>query len=411
MYISRIYLKNIRGFGELNLDLMEKKSGNSTLSPSPRMRTIIIGKNGTCKTTLLRCVAIGLADKKDASGLLAEDIGQLISEDSNTATIEIVLAPENSGSKEFKIITTLGSEKKQDFLMKKEPESLDRELFVCGYGALRFPGGEDKFRAYRIIDSVYTLFSYDQPNLVGSEIALRRLRDFLGTGIYKKTMKRIKEALGLGQRDKIDLPKGGGVVVSGPEIGRHVPLEGWADGYRMTFGWLLDIYAWAMRANCLTSSGHIRGTILLDEMEQHLHPSMQIDLLNRFSELFPDLQIIATTHSPLVALGALPKEIVVLRREGKRVIADSEMPDFSGYSAEDMLADSKLFDSDVYSPETNKKLTEYRRIISKPAKTRKKTEEDRLKSLTAELMAQEVLEDKHNKIDKQLKKLITKYEL
>jgi hypothetical protein len=102
---------------------------------------------------------------------------------------------------------------------------------------------------------------------------------------------------------------------------------------------------------------------------------------------------------------------VVLRRRGKRVIADSEMPDFSGYSAEDMLADSKLFDSDVYSPETNEKLAEYRRLISKPTKTRKKNEENRLKSLTKELMAQEVLEDKHSKLDKKLNKLITKYGL
>lgn len=411
MYITRIYLENIRGFEKVDLDLTETLPGNKKCVGRPRMRTVIIGKNGTCKTTFLRSVAIGLCDAVDAPGLLAEDVGELVREGEKSAEIRIRLSPGGKGSRPTLVKTFLRREHGKDFLEKKVPKRWRaNKVFVCGYGAVRSPGGEETFRAYRIQDSVYTLFVYAQP-LVGSEIALRRLRDFLGTKFYEKTMERIRKALGLGERDKIELPKGGGVVISGPEIGRHIPLEGWADGYRMTFGWLLDIYAWAMRAECMTSTGNVKGTILLDELEQHLHPSMQIDLLDKLSKLFPDLQIIATTHSPLVALGATPSEVVVVKREGKKVVADSDVRDFTGYSAEDMLVDDRLFDSDVYSPETNRKLAEYRGLISIPKDKRTKRQTQNLKFLVRDLISQQVPGIKENPLIERFEKVAKKYGL
>lgn len=407
MYIKRIRLTNIRGFEKVDLDFTEKKRGRGH---QPRMRTVIIGRNGTCKTTFLRSIAIGLCDEIDAPGLLAEDVGQLVQEGKKSAEIEINLSPGENNSRSRNLKTFLGSGHGKDFLKEKKPKSLRDKVFVCGYGAGRWPGGEDKFRAYRIIDSVYPLFQYEQP-LVGSEIALRRLRDFLGTDFYEKTMGRIKGALGLGLADRIELRKGGGVTISGPEIGRRIALEGWADGYRMTFGWLLDIYAWAMRAECITSTGNVKGTILLDEIEQHLHPSMQIDLLEKFSKLFPDLQIIATTHSPLVALGAEPSEVVVLKREGKKVVAYSDVRDFRWYSVEDILVDSRLFDSDVYSPGISRKLARYRELVSISKTRRTKEEERELKSLTKVLVSQQMVEMGETPIAERYWGLVKKYNL
>lgn len=405
MYITGIRLKHIRGFEKLNLDL----SGSSPRAARPRMRTVIIGENGTCKTTLLRCIAIGLCDEKDASGLLPEPIGQLVAVDENDATIEIDLL-EKGALKPTTIKTILGSEGGQDYLKEQEGRfDSKEELLVCGYGVGRSHEGPETGRAYRIIDSVYTLFRYDEP-LVGAELTLRRLHDYLGTKFYGKTMRGIKRVLGLGPKYRIEVSKGGGVTISGPMFGKGIPLEGWADGYRITFYWLLDFYAWAMRAKCITRTGGIRGILLVDEPEQHLHPSMQTDLLDRLSKLFPDVQIIATTHSPLVALGILPSELVVLKREGKKVF-DIQVPDFSGYSAEDMLVDSKLFDSDVYSSVTNKKITRYRKLISIPKNRRTEKQERELKSLSDYLISQQIPEDRESQTAKVFRRLIKKYNL
>ena len=49
--------------------------------------------------------------------------------------------------------------------------------------------------------------------------------------------------------------------------------------------WILDLYAWAMRANRVTKAGGIHGVLLVDEVEQHLHPSMQTTLLARLREI------------------------------------------------------------------------------------------------------------------------------
>lgn len=409
MYITRIYLKNIRGFKKLSLDL----SSGSARTRRARMRTVIIGENGTCKTTLLRCIAIGLCDEKDASGLLAEPIGQLVTVGERTATIEIDLLVE--GGKEPETMKTiLGSEDGQDYLKSKEgiqPNPSD-ELLVCGYGVGRSHEGPETGRAYRIIDSVYTLFQYEEA-LVGAELMLRRLHDHLGTKLYEKMMRGIKRVLGLGPKDRVEVAKGGGVTISGPKIGEGIPLEGWADGYRITFYWLLDFYAWAMRAGCITETGGIKGILLVDELEQHLHPSMQTDLLDRLGRLFPEVQIITTTHSPLVALGALPAELIVLKRRGMKVLCESGVRDFRGYSAEDMLVDEKLFDSSesIYSPETNKKLLAYRKLIGIPVKKRTKKQAVRLRALAGELAAQEIPTEGESRVDRKLRELMTKYGL
>ena len=42
------------------------------------------------------------------------------------------------------------------------------------------------------------------------------------------------------------------------------------------------------------------GVVFIDEMDLHLHPSLEQDVLLRFKHAFPHMQLIATTHSPLV---------------------------------------------------------------------------------------------------------------
>ena len=71
MYITRVQLTNIRALHELDLHICDEDG-------KPRMHTAIIGINGTCKTTLLRSIAIGLCGAADANALLAELAGTLM---------------------------------------------------------------------------------------------------------------------------------------------------------------------------------------------------------------------------------------------------------------------------------------------------------------------------------------------
>jgi AAA domain, putative AbiEii toxin, Type IV TA system/AAA domain len=350
MYISRIRLENIRGFPELEIDF----SGNE----GPLRRTLIIGKNGTCKTSVLRAIALGLCDSGDANALISEPIGAMIHKDSRVAQIRIDLEGEQRLHSFLVQNPATGQER-----ISRAPRLEWPEIFVCGYGAGRHGFGPEAGRDYRVADAVYTLFDYRR-TLVDPELTLRRLKDLLGTRRYGAAVAGIRRVLGLTSEDEIRLPAGGGVELVGPTFGGSVRLEGWADGYRMTFNWMIDLYGRALRADRITPEGHVRGIVLIDEIEQHLHPSMQAEILPRITEVFPEIQLIATTHSPLIALDARPDELVVLRREGSEVVRQEAVPDFTGYSAEDMLADERLFDTEIYSPEMREKVGRYRELAA-----------------------------------------------
>jgi len=407
MHVSRISLHNVRSFRKLDLDLTVRSSSKPE---EPRLHTILIGENGTGKTTVLRAIAVGLADRKDAAGFLAEPTGQLVSEGKSDATIQLDLQSTDVRRSTETLRTTIRTEGGQDVLHCKEPESFPADYLVCAYGISRANEGKEEGRPYRIVDSAYTLFQYEA-TLIQTELTLRRLRDFCGTERYRLVMNRIKAALGLSRTDDIRLPKGGGVRVSGARIGKDIPLEGWADGYRKTLAWILDLFAWGMRAGCMTNTGDVRGILLIDEIEQHLHASMQTTLPSRLRKLLPHTQIIATTHSPLVALGVAPDELVVLRRSGRHVVAHERVRDFHGYSVEDMLADAQLFGAEIYRPEFATKLRRYRKLASKSASTRSSKEKRDLKQLASDLGAQQIPEVHENPVLKELRQVFRKHNL
>lgn len=58
----------------------------------------------------------------------------------------------------------------------------------------------------------------------------------------------------------------------------------------------------------------LEGIVLIDEIDIHLHPNWQKKFVQTLTKLFPKIQFIASTHSPIPLLGA-PKETVILNVE------------------------------------------------------------------------------------------------
>jgi hypothetical protein len=358
--IDRIHLQHIRGFTDLQLEL------------NPGI-TVVIGKNGTNKTSLLRAVAVALAGP-EGQALLSLPTGGLITTGAKSGAIEVSL---DDGTE---LRSTLSRRGSGEYVDPMTAQGDDGHIFACAYGAGRGIVGTDAGREYRVLDAVLSLFDYRR-ELVDPELTLRRVRDRLGTDLYASRMEAVKGVLGLGPDDDIVLPQGGGVAISGPDFGGAIPLAGWADGYRLTFTWLLDLFGWALRADRLDKDGQLAGIVLIDEIDQHLHPALQAAVVPELGELLPNAQIIMTTHSPLVALGAQPEQLVVLHSRGGRVEVDPNVPDYRAWSAEDMLTDDRLFDSSVYSPEMVKQLHTYEQLVQKPPADRTKDEERELAEL------------------------------
>lgn len=76
-----------------------------------------------------------------------------------------------------------------------------------------------------------------------------------------------------------------------------------SDGEKRVLVLLIDIarrMIVAAKKNNEPQPLHCAGIILIDEPEQHLHPKWQRSLLPTLNHLFPNIQFVVATHSPLV---------------------------------------------------------------------------------------------------------------
>lgn len=81
-----------------------------------------------------------------------------------------------------------------------------------------------------------------------------------------------------------------------------------SDGEQIYLALIGDIARRAVMAHpCGNPLKDVEGVVLIDEVELHLHPRWQREVLVRLQEVFPRLQFITTTHSPQV-VGEIKKE-------------------------------------------------------------------------------------------------------
>jgi len=397
-HIKRIEFENIRGFTNFVLNLQSQDE--------LRKKLVIIGRNGMGKSTILRALALALSPQSDATALLSSSQGSLITQGEKYGAIRIQVTDLVDASS-YNIVVNIEGEGNRFSLFREVDLGRKRlNFFVCGYGAGRSLTGVTSDKQYRQIESVGSLFDYER-RLLNSEITLRRLYDFEGQKIFKPALSGIKRLLELSDEHDIEFQMGGGVQLSGPGFGKSIPLDAWADGYRLTFNWVIDLYGRAMQAGAISEDGGIRGVLLVDEIEQHLHPSMQSDLINQLHEVFPELQIFATTHSPLTALGVGRENIVSLQREAEtNRIRFVNVPQLSGYSAEDVLVEEALFGTDPYPKSTQDDLTRYRQLVQKTPEELSGGETQELNQLLSKLGESGESKTQDDPIDKKLDEVL-----
>lgn len=378
--LRHLHVDGIRSFEDFHVDFTGADGGT-------RAVTLAIGKNGTNKTTLLRCLAIALSDAPDAVALLTQPVGSWVAEGRRNAVIEVLLEGDHDT---WTIRAVVEREDDRETIVERSgPAPSKLGIFVAGYGAGRARVGSDfgsgSGRGYRSFDSVLSLFDYGT-ELTDPELALRRLADYLREPAYHGVLDGVRAVLGLGSADEFRIARGGGVEITGPSVGGDaVPLEAWADGYRLTVLWLLDLYTRALVADAIDlGTGTVRGVVLVDEVDQHLHPALQAGLVRSLHRLLPHAQLVLTTHSPLVALDADPSELVVLRRRGAYVEVDQDVPNYRGWTVEDMLVDEELFDSAAAPEATRVVADRYRSLVAKGPNGRTPDEDSELRALVAD---------------------------
>jgi predicted ATP-binding protein involved in virulence len=118
---------------------------------------------------------------------------------------------------------------------------------------------------------------------------------------------------------RIGAERGNGfLVVEHPTKGRF-PLSLLSDGVRSMVALVGDLAHRCARLNPHLSERAAEdtpGVLLIDEVDLHLHPRWQQDVLGLLQRAFPRMQIIVSTHSPQV--------LTTVRRENVRMISSDE---------------------------------------------------------------------------------------
>jgi predicted ATP-binding protein involved in virulence len=108
------------------------------------------------------------------------------------------------------------------------------------------------------------------------------------------------------------------VVATHPRLGR-MPMSLLSDGVLNMIAMVADLAHRASRLNrqlgedaCVKAE----GIVLIDEVDMHLHPVWQQQIVGTLREAFPLVQFIVTTHSPQVLSTVRAHEIRIIQEDG-----------------------------------------------------------------------------------------------
>ncbi len=93
-------------------------------------------------------------------------------------------------------------------------------------------------------------------------------------------------------------------------------LEELSAGFQAVLSIIANIFEWieGTRNDGERIASKAEGTVLIDELDVHLHPEWQFTLRNGLEKLFPNIQFIVTTHSPHLLSSAKENEVIIMDR-------------------------------------------------------------------------------------------------
>ncbi len=402
VYFTKLVLENIRSFSERQ----ELKLVDNNDRPAPW--TLIVGDNGVGKTTLLQCIArmrpVFNPDDENSSPTPNPVEPELASEEDNDVLDALVRSVADtraclkaqlsfgqpltgrrrpgrgSISTSLKITRTegriTGFETDGNF-SKRTKKRIDEPL-VLAYGAGRHPKTINTNKV-SMIDPVGSLFEAATA-LHDAEDLLYRLEfgSMKGDPIVKERLGSLRRMLVeilpdvdcpqdieiLGPPGSVAPPGRTGIHVKTPY--GNVPLGQLSLGYQTVFAWTIDI-AWRLLERYPNSPNPLRepAIVIVDEIDLHLHPLWQRNIRGHLTGHFPNVQFVATAHSPLMAQISLDTNLAVLRKSGDHALILNEPAIIKDWRLDQVIT-SDLFDlSSARSPDVEKILMRRQELVEK----------------------------------------------
>lgn len=326
--LKSIRIRNFRSIDDLTIPLLPETQLDGTW-------TCLAGINGAGKTAILEAIALTMLGPDYVNQVGEKRLGRMIRRVDDNRRSELDLEVDWSGigtvklsisivldknGKDARVPSTGDHDDNPDGL-PHQFRLLARQHLFLSYGATRNlsdekdgSDGEDAeiverqrtlFRPLAHIRGVNSLLAGGEENVPAQKTLKALLEElFEEDDCFCVQTSEKHNALGFGtpkQRlDSFQLP----------------------DGYRSSIGWLADLCAEWHRLDTESATKNdfekMSGLVLVDEIDLHLHPKLQWDLVAKLRRLLPNVQFIVTTHSPMVLTSFDQRELVLLeQKDGK----------------------------------------------------------------------------------------------
>jgi hypothetical protein len=385
IHFSAIELRNIAGLKELRLDLAPPEQGVGQW-------IVLLGPNGSGKTTLLRSVVLALRNTKDPAiwpkGAFSVRWRRIAADSSETVGESRISVELKGGHVQTAAVTESGST-----LISQHPDLHRPRLFpLFAYGCRRGSALGGAIRQVDLTDDdgpeVATLFD-EGASLIHAETWLLQLDgDAQRSTRTQRVLAAVTESLCTFLQLESITFEDRRVWVK--EKGKpRLPFASLSDGYLTAAGWLLDLTArwidFCDRAGLEVHHDFMRdmvGLVVVDEIDLHLHPKWQVEIIDRTRRLMPKMSFLVSTHNPLTLVGARAEEVWKLSSSADGVIGTA------GSVAPLLLTGGQLYKQyfgidDIYPDEVGRKLQ--RLSFLSGYSLRSDQEQEELNSLVEEL--------------------------
>jgi predicted ATP-binding protein involved in virulence len=306
VWVKRLMIENFRSIARLDLDFRYRL-------------TLLIGNNGAGKTTVLDALATVLQDTQpQGRGPSVADLRRVEGKSVTSARVEALQGG-------IPIAFSIAS------------DSVTLHGNTAG-GAGTVKAYFDAERSYHLYRDALEVWFTEKDAEEARQI--RESRNLEHRDPNLEEIRRVIERMIPGTRELRIHPTRRGLFVKQDVAGRteEFDVDELAGGFRTMLALVATLQKLVVSAKAAGNDSP-KILVLIDEIDLHLHPRWQLDVVGNLLDAFPTAQFIMTTHSEEI-VSAVPSECVVSLQNNNGLVVGTSIPPVQGATFDRVLEDA-----------------------------------------------------------------------